>query len=353
MYIILAIVLFSVLIFVHELGHFAAAKLLGVRVNEFSLCMGPAIFQKTVGETTYSLRCIPIGGFCAMEGEDEQSGDPRAFTSKAPWRRVIILVAGAFMNLVTGFVILVILFSLSSGYLIKPVISGAYDGCTLLSAEGLQVGDQIYSVNGTRILLYGDVATLLRRGNGETYDLVVLRDGEKVRLDDFAMQPSQFVVNGVPKTMYGLKFTAVEKTFSAGLSTACYTAIDFVRMIQWSLQDILRGAVGIRDFSGPVGIVSLISDTGKESTSVADGMENIFYLGAFLAVNLAVMNMLPIPALDGGRVFCLLLTAIIEKITRKKLNPKYEGYVHATGMVLLLSFMAVVTISDVVKLIVS
>ena len=174
------------LILTHELGHFLAAKLFGVRVNEFSICMGPAIWKKTVGETTYAVRCIPIGGYCAMEGEDEESSDPRAFTSAKAWKRLIILVAGAAFNFITGLVVLLLLYSAVSGFS-TPKIVDFYEGCPLQGEEKLQVGDEIYSIDGERVYLYSDISMLLPRNTTGIYDIVVRRDGELVELKDLEM----------------------------------------------------------------------------------------------------------------------------------------------------------------------
>ena len=347
MYIVLAILIFSFLILIHEFGHFITAKLLGVRVNEFSIFMGPKILQKQGKETVYTLRCLPIGGYCAMEGEDEQTGDPRAFSAKSWWRRLIILIAGSFMNFLTGFVVLVILSSLSAGFYV-PTITGFDTGCPL---EGtLQTGDEIYSIDGSRVLIYSDVSTLLSRGEDTTYDLVVIRDGEKVALKGVTMEKREYEVNGQTVERYGILFGAQARSVSAVIKNAWNTSLDFVRIVVWGLKDLVTGAVGLCDMSGPVGIVQVISETGKSSASTAAGVENVLYLGAFIAINLAFMNMLPLPALDGGRVFCLLVTTVIEKLSKKKVDPKYESYIHAAGMVLLLGLMAVITLSDVVKL---
>ncbi len=347
MYIVLAIFIFGILILVHELGHFIAAKLLGVQVNEFSIFMGPKIVQKHGKETLYSLRCLPIGGYCAMEGEDEDTGNPRAFTAKSWWRRLIILAAGSAMNFLAGFLAVVALNATAAGFY-APVITGFDEGCPL---EGtLAVGDEIWSIDGSRIYLYSDISTLLSRGDDTVYDLVVIRNGEKVALNNVTMERRDYVVDGQTVNRYGLTFGVEEKTALGVVKNAWYTAIDFVRMVVWGLQDLVSGAVGLRDMSGPVGIVQVMSETGESSTSTAAGVSNVVYLGAFIAVNLAFMNMLPLPALDGGRVFCLLVTTVIEKVSRRKVDPKYERYIHATGMVLLLGLMAVITLSDVVKL---
>ena len=350
LYILLAILIFGLLIMTHELGHFAAAKLFGVRVNEFSICMGPAIWKKTVGETTYALRCIPIGGYCAMEGEDEASEDPRAFTSAKPWKRAIILVAGSVMNFVTGLIILVCMYSAVAGFN-TPEIVDFYPDCPLHSDEGLQIGDEIYKIDGHRIYQYSNVGTYLGRNTTGVFDLVIKRDGKLLELNDFPMEKTAYQdENGQTVYLYGPYFGFEEKTVGTVLKNAWYSAIDFVRLVWMSLSDLVRGMISIDDMSGPVGIVSIIAETGETSATTADAAINIAYLGAFIAVNLAVMNMLPIPALDGGRVFFLLVTWIVEKIIRRRINPKYEAYIHAAGMILLLAFIAFVTCKDIWKL---
>ena len=351
MYIIVAILIFGVLIFVHELGHFLTAKLSGVKVNEFALCMGPAIFKKTVGETTYSLRCIPIGGYCAMEGEDEDSTDPRAFTAQVWWKRLIILVAGAAMNFLAGLLILVILFSTAAGFY-SPEITEFQEGCPYESAEGLQVGDKFYSIDGERVYIYSDLSMLWARNKTGVYDFVVIRDGEKVQLNDFTFKRIDYVIDGETVQRYGVTFSVVPKTFGGVLREAWLSAIDFARLVRLGLVDLFTGVVGLDEMSGPVGIVSVISQTGNAAETVGQAAGDIAYLAAFIAVNLAVMNLLPIPALDGGRVFFLLVTTLIEKIIRRRIDPKYEGYIHGAGMVILLAFMAFVVYKDIVKLIV-
>ncbi len=350
MYILIAILIFGVLIFVHELGHFLTAKALDVQVNEFAVCMGPALVKKTKGETTYSLRCIPIGGYCAMEGEDESSDNPRAFTSKPWWRRLIILAAGSFMNFVTGVLVLVILFSTAAGFFAVPRIDSFYEGCPYESAEGLQAGDEIYKIDGRRVYIQSDVSMLLARNKTGVFDLVVRRDGKLVELKDFAMTPVEYTVDGETQVKYGFYFGMEEKTFGSVMKTSWNTAMDFTRLVWLGLEDLISGAVSMDEMSGPVGIVSVIAETGEQSATKADAAANIAYLAAFIAINLAVMNMLPIPALDGGRIFLLLVGTLFTALTKKKIPPKYEGYVHAAGMIALLAFMAFVTFKDIWKL---
>ena len=253
MYILIAILIFGFLIFIHELGHFLTAKALDVQVNEFSICMGPAIVKKQRGETLYALRCIPVGGYCAMEGEDEESDNPRAFTSKVWWKRLIILAAGSFMNFLTGLVVLAILYSCVSGFSTAK-ISGFFDGCELQSEQGLQLGDELYKIDGRRVYIYSDVSTLLSRNKTGSYDLVVKRDGKLVELQDFAMQQKLYDVDGVQQYKYGLYFGYEEKTVGTVLKNTWYTALDFARLAWMSLGDLLSGLVSVNDMSGRRGV---------------------------------------------------------------------------------------------------
>ena len=347
MYIILAIIFFGVLIAIHEFGHFSAAKLLGVKVNEFAIGMGPAIFKKQKGETLYSLRCLPIGGYCAMEGEDEDTGDPHSFTVQPGWKKLIILVAGSFMNFLLGFLIVLIIYSSAQGFY-SPVISGFVDGCPYEGENALQVGDEIYSIDGHRIYFSSNVTAILSRG-GETHDIVVIRDGEKVELEDFVLTPVEY--EGYSSPMYGFSFAVEEATFWSTLKYSWYNTIDFVRTVWFALSDLVAGSIGVDELSGPVGIVSLINDVGQSAESTKMALSDIAYLGALVAVNIAVMNMLPLPALDGGRVFFLVLNGLVHIVTRRRIPARYEGYVHAAGMVLLLGLSAFVMYNDIARLI--
>ncbi len=347
MTIVFAVLLFSFLIFIHELGHFVAAKLSGVQVNEFAVFMGPAIFKKQVGETLYSIRCIPIGGYCAMEGEDEASENPRAFGSAAWWKRLIILVAGSFMNFVAGLLIMLIVFMPAKEF-VEPVIDSFEQFCTVDGEGGLQVGDRVLQVDGERVYVQSDFSMLLSMNPGDTHDLVVERNGKKVALDDFVMQTHAVTdEQGNTLQLYGMNFTLVEATFGNKLQYAWNSCLNTVRTVRLSLQMLLSGQAGLKDMSGPVGIVQIMSDSAAAAQSTADAVLNMLYFGGFIAINLAVMNMLPLPALDGGRVVALLLTTGIEAVTRKKIDPKFEGYIHGAGMVLLLALMAVIMFKDI------
>lgn len=348
-FILIGILVFGILIASHELGHFLTAKACGVRVEEFSVGMGPALWKKQKGETLYALRCIPIGGYCAMAGEDSASEDPRAFTNQKPWKRIIILCAGATMNFLFGLLVIFIIYLSAWGFHV-PVLTGFMEGCPYEGPEALQAGDQFWSIDGHRIYDTMDVGTFLDRG-GDTHDIVMIRDGQKVTLQDFYMVRQPYGEDG---TMYfGLNLgTEVEKAdFGKKLQHTWDTTMQFSRTVWMSLGDLIHGRVAAKELSGPVGIVDYMAETGEQAQSFGEGLENIMILAALIAINLAIVNMLPIPALDGGRVFLLLVTMVIEAITKKKLDPKYEGYIHAAGMVLLLGLMAYVLFNDVFRLV--
>ena len=349
MYIIIAIIIFGILIAIHEFGHFTAAKLCGVKVEEFAIGMGPALFKKQKGETVYALRILPIGGFCAMAGEDEESDDPRAFTNQGFWKKFVILCAGSFMNLVLGIVLILIMYAGAQAF-VTPTIDHFMDGCPYEGAEAMQPGDTFYSIDGQRIYLVSDVSSFLIRGDG-VYDIVMLRDGEKVELKDFALTTKTYAEYADEGPKYGFVFGYTEATFGAKLEYTWDTTLEFSRLVWLGLGDLINGRVGLKDMSGPVGIVDMINEVGQQSESAKAAADNLLYISAFIAINLAIMNMLPIPALDGGRVFLMIVTVIIEAVSRKKLDPKYEGYIHLGGMVLLLGLMALVMYNDIAKLI--
>ena len=347
LYILLAILLFGVLIAVHEFGHFLTAKLLGVKVNEFAIGMGPALWSKRKGETLYALRAFPIGGYCAMEGEDEDTGDPGAFTRQAGWKKIIILCAGSFMNLVLGLVITVVLF-LGISQARAPVITQFADGFQLQGADGLMEGDRIVSVDGHGIWVYADVQTYLSRNGGEGVDLIVERDGERVTLNDFPMLRYDYVYENGTYHGFGLIFGQVDDlSVPERMAQGWAQTFDFARIVWLSLSDLVTGRVAVSELSGVIGVVDVVSEVGADSESVAEGVQNVFYFMALIAVNLAVMNMLPIPALDGGRVFFVLLNGLIYTVSRRRIPERYEGYVHAGAFVLLLVLMAAVALHDV------
>ena len=347
MSVLFAILLFSILIFIHELGHFAAAKLSGVQVNEFSMFMGPALWKKQIGETLYSIRLIPIGGFCAMEGEDADTDNPRSFQKAAWWKRLIILVAGAAMNFLMGILLMFIVY-MPAQAVVEPVIASFEEFSTVDGEQGLQIGDRILELDGEKIYVQSDFSLILSLNPGDYHDLVVERNGRKVALPNLHMEKHEVTrEDGSTQWLFGMNFTLQELSFPGKIRYAWYQCLDTVRMVRLSLQMLLNGQAGFSDLSGPVGIVQQISTVAEASPTALDALMNMLYFGAFIAINLAVMNLLPIPALDGGRVVGVLVTAAVEAITKRKINPKYEGYLHGAGMIFLLGLMAVVMFKDI------
>lgn len=354
--ILFGIFLFSLLIFIHELGHFVAAKTFGVQVNEFSMFMGPVLFKKQKGETLYSIRLIPIGGFCEMEGENGDSISPRSFTAAAWWKRLVILVAGPLMNLLAGLVLFGCFFAPQERYIV-PVVEQVEQGSAVAADEnrdGIREGDRILEIDGERIYMYSDFDLVLTanadsQNNPENrHDLVLLRDGQRVVLRDFAMQKRQFQEeDGSVSLRYGFSFGSVERSVTTLLKQTWDACLSNIRMVRISLKMLFTGKAGLKDMSGPVGIVQMMTETSARSSSLYYAFLNMLSFGGLISVNLGIMNLLPIPALDGGRSVGVVLTALVEGITRRKINPKYEGYIHGAGMILLFALMGIIMFKDI------
>ena len=354
--ILFGIFLFSLLIFIHELGHFVAAKTFGVQVNEFSMFMGPVLFKKQKGETLYSIRLIPIGGFCEMEGENGDSISPRSFTAAAWWKRLVILVAGPLMNLLAGLVLFGCFFAPQERYIV-PVVEQVEQGSAVAADEnrdGIREGDRILEIDGERIYMYSDFDLVLTanadsQNNPENrHDLVLLRDGQRVELRDFAMQKRQFQEeDGSVSLRYGFSFGSVERSVTTLLKQTWDACLSNIRMVRISLKMLFSGKAGLKDMSGPVGIVQMMTETSARSSSLYYAFLNMLSFGGLISVNLGIMNLLPIPALDGGRSVGVVLTALVEGITRRKINPKYEGYIHGAGMILLFALMGIIMFKDI------
>ena len=347
LYILLAVILFGIMIAIHECGHFFTAKLFKVKVNEFAIGMGPNLWSKQKGETLYSLRALPLGGFCAMEGEDEDTGDPRAFSCQKPWKRIVILAAGSAMNFLMGLVIVVLLY-MTIASVQAPVITGFADGFQLEGESGLMVGDRIVEIDGHRIWCYNNVHTFLDRNDGNGIDLVVERNGEEVVLNNFPMAIREFIYKDKTYRGFGLFFESKEfLSFPDRLCLSVVQTCDYVRTVWISLIDLVTGRVGVNQLSGFIGVVDVVSEVGVNSDTVSDGILNVFSIMALIAVNLAVMNLLPIPALDGGRILFIVLNGIIWLICRRRIPEKYEGYVHTAAFFLLIAFMLLIAFKDV------
>lgn len=334
--IIAAIIIFAVLIFVHEFGHFITAKISGVRVLEFALGMGPKIFSFKKGETLYSLRTIPIGGYCAMEGEDGGSDDPKAFSNKSAPKRLLVLVAGALMNILLGFVLLCILFSNQPGYVSNKVASVEAESAA--QSGGLAAGDEIIEINGSRIHLGIDVQYAAQTAKREENEFVVKRGDEKISL----------LIKKEAGEPYGITLQLAENSAFNVLKQAYFQTFFYSRVILNSLVDLLRGNVSVSDMSGPIGIVSEIGSAVQEGIETgASGVMRLLSLTILLTINLGIFNLLPIPALDGGRI----LFVLVQLILRKRLPPEKEGMVHMIGFVALMLFALFVAYMDVLKIV--
>lgn len=331
--ILVAILFFGVIVMFHELGHFTFAKLFKVKVNEFALGMGPKLFGKKKGDTQYSVRLFPIGGFVSMEGEDEDSEDERAFNKKPCWQRIVIVVAGALVNILLGLILVAVTLTVSDGYAGTNYIhSFNVDSQQIAEYNGLKSQDKVLKIDGRNVLYYTDVAYLLSRTDGKA-DMTIERDGEKLELTDVELNPSQVIILGVDKTVG----TVFKDTFKQSASIC--------RMVWLSLFDTIMGKYSIKDVSGPVGVVDFVSDAAQESVKTSD-YTGLLTMMALITINIGIFNLLPVPALDGGR----LLFLFIELIRRKPINQKYEAWVHGIGMVLLLLFMVAITFKDIYTL---
>lgn len=344
--ILVAILFFGLIIGIHELGHFLSAKLFKVKVNEFSLGMGPAIFKKKKGDTQYSLRCFPIGGFVSMEGEDEESEDENAFCKKEWWKKFIIVAAGAIMNLILGFIFVTILTCMED--LIGTTQIHSFYENAVSQQSGLETGDIIKEINGTSIFSSRDLSYCLARDDDGVYEFVVERNGEKITLSDVAFERTADE-DGNNTIIYDFIIIGVEKTPLNVISTAAKDTLSIARLVWLTLFDLVTGHYGINDLSGPVGTVSIIANATSEAVSTGVGFDMIVYIMALISINVGVFNLLPVPALDGGRLFFIL----IEAIRKKPVPAKYEGFIHAAGLVLLMLLMVVITFNDIKNLIVN
>ena len=352
-YILAAILIFGVLIIVHELGHFVAAKACGVRVNEFSVGMGPQLLHTVRGETEYSLRLLPLGGFCAMAGEDDDCDDADSLYRQSIWKQLLIFAAGAAMNFLTGFLIILALNSGAKGFPTADIMALEPE-FPRQGEDGIMVGDTIYAINGERVYLRSDVSLIMELiGAGdETMELTVLRGGEKLT----RTLTKQFYKNedGTERFAYGFSCGGVvEATPLLRLKYSWYQTLDYVRLVRVSLQMLFSGSAGVKDLSGPVGIVSTITEVGKETEAEAGfaaAMENVLLFAAMIAVNLAVMNLLPLPALDGGHVLFLLVNAVSVALFKREIPQKYLNAVSGIGFAALMALMLFVTLQDILKL---
>ncbi len=340
--ILIAILFFGLIIFIHEFGHFIFAKIFKVKVNEFALGMGPTLFKVQGKETKYALRLFPIGGFVSMEGEDEESDEEGSFSKKPVWQRMIIVCAGAVFNLILGLIICMVILSMSDGIATTEIHS--FEENPVSAQYGLQAGDKIVEIDSKHVYSSYDLSFLMQRNADGVFDFVVERDGEKVNLDGVKFETKD--INGTNTIIYDFIVVGVKSNFTNVLKYSFGEAVSISRIVYLSLFDLITGQYGLSDLSGPVGTVQIIAEVAQNSASTFD-FENLLTIMALITINIGLFNLLPIPALDGGRFFFML----IELIFRKPVPAKYENWIHAAGLVLLLIFMAVVSFSDIWKLI--
>ncbi len=348
--VIIGLVMFGFIIFFHELGHFLLAKKNGVGVIEFAVGMGPALFSFTKNETKYSLRVIPMGGYCMMLGEDEEVKDEHSFSEKSVWARLSVVLAGPIFNFILAFVFSLILIGLC-GY-DKPVISN-FSETSPAKEAGIMEGDVITAYNGHRLYLYREVlvySQLNQTGNDIT--LTVDRNGES---KEFTFTPA-LNENG----MYLMGIAGGVRERKGALNVIKYSFLEMryqIKTVYLSLKYLITGKLGFKNLSGPVGIVSMINDTineakdsakGDTSLAVINVILNIINFSILISANLGVMNLLPIPALDGGRAFMLL----IEGIFKKRLSVQKEAFINMIGFMLLIGLMVIVLFQDIFKLII-
>ncbi len=341
--IIIAILFFGLIIFIHELGHFTFAKLFKVKVNEFAMGMGPTLFKKKVKDTTYALRLFPIGGFVSMEGEDEESTDENSFSKKPCWQRIIIVVAGATMNLILGLIICICINA--SQDLIATATVADFREDSVSVSSGLQKDDKIVEIDGHSVSSYMDLSFLLMRDKDGVMDMTVERKGEKINLPDVTFEMREYE-NGAKALYFDFMVYGVEPTFFNTLKAGAGEAFSIVKVVYLSLFDLITGQYGLNELSGPIGTVTYIADAATSAGETHD-FSNLFLIMALITVNIGVFNLLPLPALDGGRLFFM----VIELIRRKPVKQKYEAWVHAAGLVILMGFMLIVSASDIIKLI--
>ncbi|WP_242846291.1 M50 family metallopeptidase [Anaeromassilibacillus senegalensis] len=343
--VIIAVLLFGFIVFIHEFGHFITAKLSGIRVNEFAIGMGPTLFHFQKGETKYALRLLPIGGFCAMEGEDEDSSEEGAFGSKPVWKRILVVVMGAVMNIVLGLVLMMILLGQQPAF--NSTTIGKFQDGAATQAAGLQIGDTFTSVDGYKVNTDRDLSFALATANPDSVDVEVLRDGQTITFQDVKFNTKDN--NGKPMLMLDFYVEPIQKNVGTLLVKSWQDTVSTVRMVWYSLAGLLSGQFGLNDMAGPVGAASAIGEVASQGLAQSFGtaINNILYMMMIITVNLGVVNLLPFPALDGGRLVFL----VVEAVRRKPINPKYEGWVNAAGFVLLMCLMVVITFSDILRLV--
>lgn len=334
---ICAVLIFCVIVIVHEFGHYIVARKCGIDVQEFAVGMGPVIFKKQGKNTLFTLRLLPLGGFCSM-GEDEEAINENSFRSKSVWRRMAVIAAGAVMNLILGFIISIIILIVNQSFttsIIAEVVEGS--GC---EQAGMQIDDEIIRVNGLRIFTANDIIYQLRSDEDGVLDFEVKRDGKVIAMNGVKFGLTIDEATGERVLNYDFKVYAKHLEIGDLLPQAARKFAYYSRLILMSLKDLISGKYGLNNLQGPVGIVTVITESAEES---GFDIGYLLDIGMLITVNVGIFNLLPLPALDGGRLIFL----IIEAIRRKPMKAETEGLVHFAGFALLMLLMIAVTFNDV------
>ena len=343
--VLIFLLIFGVLVTSHEFGHFIIAKSGGIRVNEFFIGMGPTLWKKQKGETLYSIKLLPIGGACVFDGmdpvaEEKGSYDERSFLNAPVWRRIATLFAGPFANFIIAYILAVVLVSFSAWNF--PVVNKMTDDSAAAEA-GMQPGDKIISIDGEKVYMSGEVTLISQFAEGSPMDIVYERDGElheTTLLPKFSEEDQRYYM-GVYMGEYG------EIKGAQALKYAWYEVRYYFKTTYRSLALLVKGKLSKDDVSGPVGMVKMVDDTYEEVRpyGISAVVLTMLSLTVLLSVNLGVMNLLPLPALDGGR----LVFQFIEVIVGKPVPPEKEGFVHMVGMIALMGLMVFVLFNDITK----
>ncbi len=352
LYVLLALLVFGVLVMIHELGHFLVARACGVGIREFSIGMGPKLFSwkgkkpfvdeeaegapRDESFTQYSLRALPIGGYVSMVGEDEESELPNAFHQKKVWQRIAIVLAGPVMNVLLGFLLMIVLV-LTTPKLASTTI-GEFGEGAISARHGLQIGDTVTHVNGVRVFTGNELVYEILNDGYEPLTLKVLRDGKEIELENVIFPTLES--EGITFGSADFRVYPEKKNIGTVLKHSLSRSVSTVKMIFDQLGDMIGGRYGLNAVSGPVGV------TEGMVTAAKSGAGDFLYLVIVITINLGVFNLLPIPALDGGR----LLFLIVEGVTRKPVNKNVEGYIHFAGLMILLALMAVIFCKDIAGL---
>ena len=332
--ILMAILGFGIIVFIHELGHFLFAKKAGVKIHEFSIGMGPKIYSFTKGETKYSIRILPLGGYVAMEGEDESSHDPRSFGNKSILQRASILFAGPFFNILLAVVILIGIYTYQGipTTTLKDITIGS-----VAQKAGIKPGDTITEINGKEIKTWTELSRTIQNSKGNELNITIERDGKESKVEVTPeLKDGSYLIGIYPKNKKNI-FTAFTTAIKVTIAMLLQIILFFVKLVTGNLP----GGIG-NSVAGPIGVISIVADATKV------GIISVLNLAAVISLNLGVLNLLPIPALDGGRLFFLLIEFLRGG---KKIDPEKEGMVNFIGFAALMVLMIFVTYKDIVRLI--